>query len=453
MRDAVFGRQRYWGEPIPIYYDENGIPKLIEENGLPLLLPEIDRYKPTETGEPPLARAADWKYKGKYEYEKSTMPGWAGSSWYFLRFKDPKNATLFCDSEADNYWGKVDLYVGGAEHATGHLLYSRFWNKFLKDKELVTNEEPYERLVNQGMIQGQSALIYRIAGENKFVSAGLKQDFETTELHVDISLAENDILDLEGFKKWRSDFADFEFICETDGKFRCGRQAEKMSKRWYNVVNPDDVIDRYGADTLRMYEMFLGPLTQSKPWDMQGIDGVSKFLRKLWRLFQNKAGEIQIGEESASPEELKVLHRTIKKIGRDIECESFNTSVSEFMIAINELTALKCRKRSVLEPILIILSPFAPHITEELWEQIGHSESIFDAKWPAFEEKYLKEDTIEYPVMINGKLRTKIEFSADAARDTMETEVLANEIVQKWLDGKPPEKLIIVPKKIVNVVI
>ncbi|HWZ21044.1 MAG TPA: leucine--tRNA ligase, partial [Cytophagaceae bacterium] len=373
MRDAIFARQRYWGEPIPIYY-KDGIPMTMDEKDLPLELPQIDEYKPTETGEPPLGRAKNYTYKG-YPLELSTMPGWAGSSWYFLRYMDPKNITRFVSEKAEKYWNQVDLYIGGAEHATGHLFYSRFWNMFLYDMGFVTSPEPFKKLINQGMIQGISNFVYRITGSNKFVSLGLKDTYETTALHVDVSFVQNNSLDTEAFKNWRDDFKDAEFILE-DGKYICGAEVEKMSKSKYNVVNPDEICNKYGADTLRMYEMFLGPLEQFKPWNTAGIEGVYKFLRKLWRLFYNEQDQLVITDKAPTPEELKILHKTIKKVEEDVERHSFNTSVSTFMVCVNELSALKCTSKEILEELLIVLSPYAPHITEELWEKSGHKESI-----------------------------------------------------------------------------
>ncbi|MDW7695330.1 leucine--tRNA ligase [Flammeovirgaceae bacterium SG7u.111] len=451
MRDAVFSRQRYWGEPVPVYF-KNELPYLVEKSELPLELPAINEYKPTETGEPPLGRATDWKYQGEYPYELTTMPGWAGSSWYFLRYMDAQNDQEFVSKEATEYWNSVDLYIGGTEHATGHLLYSRFWNLFLYDMGFIAHEEPFQKLVNQGMIQGRSNFVYKVKDENKFVSAGLKKNYETSALHVDVSFVQSDVLDIEAFKKWRPEYADATFELE-GGKYICGHVVEKMSKSKYNVVNPDTIIEKYGADTLRMYEMFLGPLEDSKPWNTDGIEGVSKFLKKFWRLFENKKGEFEVSDAKATKEELKVLHKTIKKIGEDIERLSFNTSVSAFMVCANELGSLKCNKKEILEPLLVVLSPFAPHITEELWSQLGHTESITLALFPAFDESYLKEDAHEYPISINGKVRTKLSFGLDMSKEAIEKEVMANEVVQKWLDGKQPKKVIVVPKRIVNVVI
>jgi len=450
MRDAVFSRQRYWGEPVPVYFKDD-LPKLLPENELPLELPPVDEYKPTETGEPPLGRAKDWKYQNKYEYELTTMPGWAGSSWYFLRYMDAQNNQQFVSSEAVKYWNQVDLYIGGTEHATGHLLYSRFWNLFLFDRGFIFHEEPFKKLVNQGMIQGRSNLLYKLKNENKFVSAGLKNNYDTIELHVDVNIVENDVLDIEAFKKWMPEYKDATFELE-NGKLVCGYMVEKMSKRWYNVVNPDDVIEKYGADTLRMYEMFLGPIEDSKPWNTHGIDGVAKFLRRLWGLFFN-GDNFNVSDAKPEKAELKLLHKTIKKIAEDIESLSFNTSVSEFMICVNGLVSMKCNKKSILEPLLIILSPFAPHITEELWHRLGHQNSIINAPFPDFKEEYIKEDAFEYPISVNGKVRDKMSFPVDMSKNEIKKHVLANEKIQKWLAGKPPKKMIVVPQRIVNVVV
>jgi leucyl-tRNA synthetase len=568
MRDAVFSRQRYWGEPVPVYF-KDGIPYLIDEKDLPLELPKIDKYLPTETGEPPLGRAENWKYTPRsfgegqggevYDYELSTMPGWAGSSWYWLRYMDACNDKEFVSKEKEQYWKNVDLYIGGAEHATGHLLYSRFWNKVLYDLGYISSPEPFQKMINQGMIQGRSNFVYKVLYKeaqahkriaeyllpmgfdanvlpgdmqldfihkekniaveirfqsiikenwqsylskyaefmpegcqvlfvsveevftnveeavlrvkkalnneeflqfpqndyelpNLFVSYNLREQYETIPLHVDVNLVENDILDIDAFRKWRPDLADAEFILE-DGKYICGAEVEKMSKSKYNVVNPDSVIERYGADTLRLYEMFLGPLEQFKPWNTNSIEGVHRFLRKLWRLFYNEKGEFVISEAEPTPKELKILHTAIKRVTEDIERFSFNTPVSSFMICVNELTDLKCNKRAILEPLLVLLSPYVPHISEELWHLLGHKESINFASYPTYEEKYLQEDTFSYPISINGKLRTNIEFALDMPQEDMQKAVLENEIVKKWLDGKPAKKIIIVPKKIVNVVV
>ncbi|NDK54471.1 leucine--tRNA ligase [Pontibacter fetidus] len=451
MRDAVFSRQRYWGEPVPVYF-KDGIPQLLKDEELPLELPKIDAYLPTETGEPPLGRAVDWKYEDQYEYELSTMPGWAGSSWYWYRYMDPQNNTEFAAKDKIEYWRNVDLYIGGSEHATGHLLYSRFWNKFMFDLGLVVEEEPFKKLINQGMIQGRSNFVYRINGTNKYVSYGLKNQYETTQLHVDVNIVENDILDLEAFKAWRPENANAEFVLE-DGKYHVGVEIEKMSKSKYNVVNPDDLVEKMGADTLRMYEMFLGPLEQFKPWNTNGMDGVHKFLKKYWKLFHDNNGNFIVSEEQPTAEELKTLHKTIKKVEEDIERFSFNTSVATFMICVNELTQLKTNKRAILEPLTKVLAPYAPHITEEIWQQLGYSESISYAGFPQWKEEYLVENTFEYPVSVNGKTRHKLSFATDTPREEIEKAVLADEQVIRFFDGKTPKKVIIVPNKIINVVV
>ncbi|MBS0000559.1 MAG: leucine--tRNA ligase [Cyclobacteriaceae bacterium] len=451
LRDAVFSRQRYWGEPFPIYY-KNDVPHPLDEDELPLILPQVDAYLPTEEGEPPLGRAKNWKYQDKYPYELSTMPGWAGSSWYLFRYMDPDNKNMFVGREAQEYWENVDLYIGGSEHATGHLLYSRFWTKFLYDLEYLTMDEPFKKLINQGMIQGRSNFVFRIKGTNKFVTSQLKDEHDVQALHVDVNIVENDILDIEEFRKWSPEYEDAEFIL-VDGQYLCGNEVEKMSKSLYNVVNPDDIIEKYGADTLRLYEMFLGPLDQSKPWNTHGIDGVSKFLRKFWRLFFDKKGNFMVSEDDPSMDELKILHKTIKKAEEDIDRLSFNTSVSQFMICTNELYSFNTHKRKILEPLTVIISPYAPHICEELWSLLGHNESITRAMYPKYREEYIREETFEYPVSVNGKLRTKINFNLDTPREDMEKQVLASEIIQKWLGGKDPKKVIIVPQKIINVVI
>ena len=456
MRDAAFGRQRYWGEPIPIYYDEEGVARLVPEEELPLKLPEIDKYLPTESGEPPLGRADNWKYKGKYEYELTTMPGWAGSSWYFLRYMDAKNDQAPVDREKADYWNQVDLYIGGTEHATGHLLYSRFWNLFLYDIGVIGHEEPFRKLVNQGMIQGRSNYVYKVNHKQKFVSVGLKdqyRDNEITESHVDVNIVSSDVLDIEAFKKWRPEYADAEFVLE-GGEYRCGYQVEKMSKRWYNVVNPDDVVAKYGADTLRMYEMFLGPLEVSKPWNTDGIEGVSKFLRKFWKLYHSaKGGEFFLCNLDPKPEHCKILHQTLKKIEEDLERLSFNTCVSTFMVCVNELTSGKCNKEEILKDLLIAIAPFAPHIAEELWSKAGYEGLVIDRPFPQWKEEYLKEDSFEYPISVNGKMRAKMNFATDAPKEEIEKEVLASKAIQRWLDGKDPKKVIVVPKRIVNVVV
>jgi leucyl-tRNA synthetase len=456
MRDAIFGRQRYWGEPVPVYFKE-GLPYLINEQDLPLLLPEIDKYLPTESGEPPLGRAEGWKHP-EGEYELSTMPGWAGSSWYWYRYMDAHNTNEFASKEAIEYWKDVDLYIGGSEHATGHLLYSRFWNKFLKDLGLVVEEEPFKKLINQGMIQGRSNFVYRLIdeegrGTNTLVSFGLRSQYKTSPLHVDVNIVENDILNLDKFKKFRPEFENAEFILE-NGKYICGVEVEKMSKSKFNVVNPDDIMERYGADTLRMYEMFLGPLEQSKPWNTNGIEGVFKFLRKFWRLFHNEQWEFNISDETPTKAELKSLHKIIRKVEEDVERFSFNTSVSSFMIAINELTDLKCNKRAILHEMVIILSPYAPHICEELWALLGNpAGSLSYAPYPKFNPSYLIEDDFAYPISINGK--TKMNLSIPLSLDPKEVEafVLANANVQRYLDGKTPKKVIVVKGRIVNMVV
>jgi leucyl-tRNA synthetase len=450
LRDAIFGRQRYWGEPIPIYY-KNGIPLAVEEKDLPITLPEVDKYLPTEDGEPPLARAKDWKYKGEYDFELSTMPGWAGSSWYYLRYQDPHNTEQAFDKTKAAYWQNVDLYIGGSEHATGHLLYVRFWTKFLKDLGYLTFDEPAKKLINQGMIQGRSNFVYRVNGTNQFVSNGLKSQYETTDLHVDVNIVENDILDLDAFKNWRAEYKTAEFILE-NGKYHCGYEVEKMSKRWWNVVNPDDICERYGADTLRLYEMFLGPLEMAKPWNTNGISGVSGFLKKLWRLFYHQE-TLQVNDLEPTKAELKIIHKTIKKISEDINGFSFNTSVSAFMICVNELTEQKCNKLDILKPLLVLLSPYAPHITEELWEALGHTTSIAFEPWPVLNESYLEDDVFAYPVSFNGKMRFNFELPLTLNKAEIEKLVMAAEQTQKYLEGKTPKKVIVVEKKIVNIVL
>jgi len=457
MRDAIFGRQRYWGEPVPVYF-KNGLPYLIKEEELPLLLPEVDKYLPTETGEPPLGRAEDWKYEDQYEYELSTMPGWAGSSWYWFRYMDPQNDTAFASDESVAYWKSVDLYIGGSEHATGHLLYSRFWNKFLKDIGYHNEEEPFKKLINQGMIQGRSNFVYRVLdgegrGTNQFVSYGLKDEYTTNALHVDVNIVVNDVLNLEKFKASRPDYTDAEFILE-NGKYICGSEVEKMSKSKFNVVNPDDIIDTYGADTLRMYEMFLGPLEQAKPWNTNGIEGVYKFLRKVWRLFHDQNGNFTVSDETPTKAEFKALHKIIKKVEEDIERFSFNTSVSAFMICVNELTDLKTNKRAILEQLLIVLQPYAPHIAEELWSLLGKEPGTLSyASYPVFNPEYLVESAFAYPISINGKMKFNLSLALDLEAKAVEEIVLANEDVQKLLDGKAVKKLIFVKGKIINIVI
>lgn len=450
LRDAIFSRQRYWGEPFPVYY-KDGMPYTLDESKLPLELPEIDKFLPTETGEPPLARAKNWKTEEGYPLEVFTMPGFAGSSAYYLRYMDPHNDEALVSKEAVEYWENVDLYIGGTEHATGHLIYSRFWNKFLFDLGASCVEEPFQKLINQGMIQGRSNFVYRIKNTNTFVSFNLKDQYDTMPIHVDINIVHNDVLDIEAFRNWSPEYKDAEFILE-DGKYICGWAVEKMSKSMFNVINPDDIVKKYGADTLRLYEMFLGPIEQAKPWDTNGIDGVYRFLRKFWNLFFTK-GEFTVTDEEPSKEELKSLHKLIKKVTFDIENFSFNTAVSAFMICVNELTSLKCNKRSILTDLTICLSPFAPHISEELWHKLGNETTIFDAQWPAYNEEYLKEDVFSYAISFNGKTRFTLDFSADATREEIEKSVLEHPNSQKWLNGKTPRKIIIVPKKIVNIVI
>lgn len=450
LRDAIFSRQRYWGEPFPVYYKDD-MPYMLDESKLPLELPEIDKYLPTETGEPPLGRAQNWQTEEGYPLELNTMPGFAGSSAYYLRYMDPHNDKALVSKEANEYWKNVDLYLGGAEHATGHLIYSRFWNHFLYDLGYVCESEPFKKLINQGMIQGRSNFVYRIQGTNKFVSYGLKDQYETTEIHVNVNIVHNDVLDQEAFRNWMPEYADAEFILE-DEKYICGWAVEKMSKSMYNVVNPDDIIEEFGADTLRLYEMFLGPLEAHKPWDTQGIDGVFKFLKKFWRLYVND-DKLIVTDEEPTKEELKTLHKTIKKIESDIENFSFNTSIPAFMICTNELTGLKCSKRAILEPLVVIIAPFAPHIAEELWHKLGHANSVTTAVFPEWNEKFLVEDSFEYPVSFNGKVRFKLAMSLAADNAEIEAAVKAAPETAKYLDGKEIRKMIIVPKKIVNIVV
>lgn len=465
IRDAIFSRQRYWGEPFPVYY-KRGLPYMLPMESLPLKLPAVDKYLPTETGEPPLGRATVWAWDEKnkevtenskidnitvFPLELNTMPGFAGSSAYYLRYMDPRNDKMLVSKEKDEYWRNVDLYIGGTEHATGHLIYSRFWNKFLFDIGVSCEEEPFKKLINQGMIQGRSNFVYRINGTNRFVSLNLKDQYETTELHVDVNIVSNDILDLDKFKAWRPEFATAEFVLE-DGKYICGWGVEKMSKSMFNVVNPDDIVENYGADTLRLYEMFLGPLEQSKPWDTNGIDGVHRFLRKLWNLFYTE-DLLTITNDNPTKDELKSLHKLIKKVSADIENFSFNTSVSAFMICVNELTTLKCRKKNILQDLVVILAPFAPHIAEELWHTLGNESTVCDAQWPACNEEYLKEDVAKYAVAFNGKVRFDMEFAADAPQQEVEKTVLECQHAKKWLEGKTPRKVIFVPKKMVNIVL
>ena len=450
LRDAIFSRQRYWGEPFPVFY-KDGMPYMLDESKLPLELPEVDNFLPTETGEPPLGNAKNWKTEDGYPLELNTMPGFAGSSAYYLRYMDPHNNNALVSPEANNYWEQVDLYVGGTEHATGHLIYSRFWNKFLYDLGQICKDEPFKKLINQGMIQGRSNFVYRIKDTNTFVSLNLKDQYETTEIHADVNIVSNDILDIERFQKWSPDYANAEFILE-DGKYICGWAVEKMSKSMYNVVNPDDIVEKYGADTLRLYEMFLGPIEQSKPWDTNGIDGVHRFLRKVWNLCTNE-DVFEFSDAEASKDELKALHKLIKKISWDVEHFSFNTSVSAFMICVNELATLKCNKRSILETLTILLTPFAPHFSEEIWEALGHKETVCDAHWPECNEEYLLESVFTYPISFNGRARFMMEFSAEATIEEIKAAVMSNPAAEKWLEGKTPKKVIIVPKKIVNIVL
>ena len=451
LRDAIFSRQRYWGEPFPVYYKE-GIPCMLDDKDLPLLLPEIDAYLPTEKGEPPLGRAKNWKTADGYPLELNTMPGFAGSSAYYLRYMDPRNHDALVSKEADEYWRNVDLYIGGTEHATGHLIYSRFWNKFLYDLGIVVEEEPFKKLINQGMIQGRSNFVYRIKDTNTFVSAGKKKDYDVTPIHVDVNIVKNDVLDTESFRKWRPEYNDAQFVLEDDGRYICGYAVEKMSKSMFNVVNPDDIVATYGADTLRLYEMFLGPLEQSKPWDTNGIDGVNRFLKKLWALFY-KGEEFLPDDSAASEEDLRSLHRLIAKVTADIDNFSFNTSVAAFMICVNELTSHRCRSRQVLQSLLVLLTPFAPHIAEELWHALGNTTTICDAQWPQAEERYLKADTQTYAVSFNGKARFTITVAAGTERADVERLALSNSAATKWLEGKQIVKIIVVPGKIVNVVV
>lgn len=467
LRDATFSRQRYWGEPFPVYYDADGLPQMLPVNKLPLELPDVDRFLPTPTGEPPLGNAIKWAWdiineevvetsridnKTIFPLELNTMPGFAGSSAYYLRYEDPHNDKTLVDKKVNAYWRNVDLYLGGTEHATGHLIYSRFWNKFLYDIGIAHDDEPFQKLINQGMIQGRSNFVYRINGTNTFVSLNLKDQYDVTPLHVDVNIVSNDILDMEAFKNWNPEYKSAEFILE-DGKYICGWAVEKMSKSMFNVVNPDMIVDKYGADTLRLYEMFLGPLEQSKPWDTNGIDGVNRFLKKLWGLFYANTDSLQVNEEEPTAEELKSLHKLIKKVTWDIEHFSFNTSVSAFMICVNELTSLKCRKRAILQPLLIVLAPFAPHITEELWHVLGNDSTICHTQWPKHNEEYLKENSVIYAISFNGKARFSLELPADMNKEDVEKAAISHENSAKWMEGKTPKKVIVVPGKIVNIVI
>ncbi|HEY0609405.1 MAG TPA: leucine--tRNA ligase [Chitinophaga sp.] len=452
MRDAGFSRQRYWGEPFPIVY-KNDIAYAVDEKELPVELPHVENYKPGEEGEGPLANVTDWmNIAPGVRRETNTMPGYAGSSWYFLRYADPHNDKVFADRKVTDYWNQVDVYVGGTEHAVGHLLYSRLWTKVLCDLGYLSFDEPYKKILNQGMIGGSSRLVYRIRGTNTFVSAGLKDQYETDELHVDVNIVDGTELNTAAFRQWRAEYKDAEFILE-DGKYICSTLLEKMSKRSYNTVDPSDIVEKYGADTFRMYEMFLGPVEQSKPWETKGIEGVHRFLKKLWRLYADEQKGLIVKDAPATPEELKVLHKTIQKIDNDSSNFSYNTAVSQFMICVNELASLKCNKRSILEPLLILLTPYAPHVSEELWHQLGNTTSILDAAYPVFDEQYVKESTFNYPVAINGKTRTEMGFALDADNGSIEQEVLANEVVQKWMEGKPLKKVVIVKGRMINIVV
>ncbi len=467
LRDAIFSRQRYWGEPFPVYYDADGMPQMLPFEALPLQLPEVDKFLPTATGEPPLGHATKWAWdsvnkkvvetsqidnKTIFPLELCTMPGFAGSSAYYLRYMDPHNNEGLVDKQVNEYWRNVDLYIGGTEHATGHLIYSRFWNKFLYDMGTICEDEPFRKLINQGMIQGRSNFVYRIKDTNTFVSLNLKDQYEVTPIHVDVNIVSNDILDIEAFKNWRPEYHNAEFILE-DGKYICGWAVEKMSKSMFNVVNPDMIVDKYGADTLRLYEMFLGPLEQSKPWDTNGIDGVHRFLKKLWALFYGNTESLQITDAEPTAEELKSLHKLIKKVTFDIEHFSYNTSISAFMICINELGSLKCNKRAILEQLVILLAPFAPHTAEELWHECGHTTTVCDAQWPQHNEEYLKENSVTYAISFNGKARFSMELPADMPREEVEKAALSHESSAKWTEGKTPKKIIVVPGKIVNIVI
>ncbi|MBO7427674.1 MAG: leucine--tRNA ligase [Paludibacteraceae bacterium] len=449
LRDAIFSRQRYWGEPFPVYY-KDGIPHVLDEKSLPLELPEIENFLPTASGEPPLGHAKNWCTKEGYPFELNTMPGFAGSSAYFLRYMDPHNDNALVSRDANDYWQNVDLYLGGTEHATGHLIYSRFWNKFLYDLGVICQDEPFKKLINQGMIQGRSNFVYRIKDTNTFVSLNLKDKYEVTPIHVDVNIVSNDILDIEAFKNWMPDFKNAEFILE-DGKYICGWAVEKMSKSMFNVVNPDVIVEKYGADTLRLYEMFLGPLEASKPWDTNGIDGVHRFLKKFWAMFYDK-DQLNVSDAPLTPEELKSVHKLIKKVTSDVESFSFNTSVAAFMICLNELSALKCNKKAALETLCILLAPFAPHISEELYHELGHNATICDAQWPKYDEQYLKESNCKYAISFNGKVKNTMELPIDMSKEDVEKTVVSSEIVTKILAGKAIRKVIVVPGKIVNIV-
>jgi leucyl-tRNA synthetase len=453
LRDAIFSRQRYWGEPFPVYYEKDTA-RLTDDDTC-VELPKVDKYLPTEEGEPPLARAKkeDWNIFQGDRMEHNTMPGWAGSSWYFLRYMDPQNGNEFVSKAKADYWGQVDLYIGGAEHAVGHLLYSRFWTKFLYDRGFIAFDEPFKKMINQGMILGRSNFVYRVKDSNTFVSFDKRKDYKTSRLHVDIDLVENDVLDVQGFKKWREEYKDAKFILNDEGKYICGFEVEKMSKSKYNVQTPDDLVEKFGADTLRMYEMFLGPLEQFKPWDTKGINGVHNFLRKFWRLAHDENNDLKLSDTEPTKAECKALHKAIKKVTEDIDRHAFNTVVSTLMIAVNELNDLKCNKRQILTDLLVLIAPYAPHFAEELWEKLGKSESITLANWPKFDEKYLKEDAFTYSISFNGKMRFTLELSADLSKEDIEKEVMSLDKTKQYLEGKNPKRVIIVPKKIVNIVI
>ena len=454
LRDAVFSRQRYWGEPFPVFYKDE-VPYLVDDSCLPVELPEVDKYLPTEDGEPPLARAerSAWNHFEGDRMEYNTMPGWAGSSWYFLRYMDPHNEQEFVSREKAEYWKAVDLYIGGSEHATGHLLYARFWTKFLYDQGYISFDEPFSKMINQGMILGRSSFVYRIKDSNSFITASKKDEYEVSALHADISMVDNDKLDIERFKAWRPEFADAVFICDEDGSYHCGTEVEKMSKSKYNVQTPDELVEKFGADTLRMYEMFLGPLEQSKPWDTKGINGVHNFLRRLWRLFHDAEGNVSLSDETPTKENLKSLHKTIKKIGEDLERFSFNTGVSNFMICVNELTDHKCNNRHILKELVVLISPYAPHIAEELWVKLGYEAgTVTSQQFPEFKEEYMVESSFEYPVSFNGKMRFKLDLPLSLTPAEVEKEVLSREEAEKWLEGNTPKKVIVVPGKIVNIV-
>ena len=466
LRDAIFSRQRYWGEPFPVYY-KDGMPYMIPADKLPLELPEVDKFLPTETGEPPLGHAQKWAWDEKnnqvvdknlidnktvFPLELNTMPGFAGSSAYYLRYMDNHNNDALVSKKANEYWKNVDLYVGGSEHATGHLIYSRFWNKFLFDLGISCKEEPFQKLINQGMIQGRSNFVYRIKDTNTFVSLGLKDQYDTTPIHVDVNIVKNDVLDLEAFKAWRPEYETAEFVLE-DGKYVCGWAIEKMSKSMFNVVNPDLIVENYGADTLRLYEMFLGPVEQSKPWDTNGIDGCHRFLKKFWMLFWDKDGQMLADDSEPTADNLKSLHKLIKKVTADVEEFSYNTSIPAFMVCTTELTNQHCRSRRILEPLVALIAPFCPHIAEELWEALGHTTTVCDAQWPEFDEKYLVESTVKMPVQFNGKVRFTLDLPVDMSKEDIEKTALSAPEAAKYLEGMQVVKTVVVPGRIINIVI